>query len=80
MSMFDGLLSKLGNAAAEMAERFIPGSAHAIEAAKAIGAAFENVKQLNGGAAPPSAQADHDALFAKVKAHADHTLGRLEGG
>jgi hypothetical protein len=34
MSMFDGLLSKLGNAAAEMAERFIPGSAHAIEAAQ----------------------------------------------
>jgi hypothetical protein len=78
--MFNGLLGTLGAAAAEMAKRFIPGSGPAIEAAKAIGAAFENVKQLNGGTAPPAAQADHDALFAKVKAHADRTLGRLEGG
>jgi hypothetical protein len=80
MAMFNGLLSTLGQAAAEMAARFLPGSGPAIEAAKALGSAFENVKQLNGGSAPPDAQAGHDALLTKVKAHAERTLGRLEGG
>jgi hypothetical protein len=42
--------------------------------------AYKTVKEANGGTAPADAEAAHDELFEKVKAHADSTLGRLEGG
>jgi hypothetical protein len=80
MSMFDGLLHTLAGAAQELAGRIVPGAAPLLEAGKSLMAAFNSVKQANGGTAPPDAQAKHDALFEKVKAHAESTFDRLEGG
>jgi hypothetical protein len=54
MAMFNGLLSTLGQAAAEMAARFLPGSGPAIEAAKALGSAFENVKRSTAAPRRPT--------------------------
>jgi hypothetical protein len=79
MSALSGVLSALGNAAAQLAEKIIPGGGALAGAAHSIAAAFETVKAQNGGVAPPEAQAQHDALFEKVKAHAESTLSRLEG-
>lgn len=80
MSGYNGILSKIGAAASALAGDIMPGAAPLIEAGKSLVAAFENVKAANGGTAPGDAQAAHEALFAKVQAHADSTLGRLEGG
>lgn len=80
MTIFNGILEQLGTIAAKLAPQIIPGAGPLIEAGKAISAAFTSIKSLNGGTAPPGAEAQHDALFAKVKAHAEGTLGRLEGG
>jgi hypothetical protein len=79
MTMFTTILSTLGEAAKQAAALVVPGAGPAIKAGEAILAAFHSVKTLNGNYAPPDAEAAHDALFAKVKAHADSTLGRLEG-
>jgi hypothetical protein len=75
----DIILRGLGGLAAKLAPSIIPGAGPAIAAARAIGNAFETVKAANGGQAPADAEAQHDALLARVKAHADSTLGRLEG-
>jgi hypothetical protein len=80
MSMFDSILSQLGAAAKNLATHIIPGADNLVAAGKSIVAAFETVKAQNGGTAPAQAEADHDALLAKVKAHADRTLTRLERG
>lgn len=80
MSMFDSILSSLGTAAKALATHIVPGSSNLIEAGKSLTAAYQTVKAQNGGTAPATAEADHDALLAKVRAHADRTLGRLEGG
>lgn len=75
----NGLLSMLGNAAKTLAPMIVPGAGPLIAAGKALSEAFTAAKTANGGTAPPEAEAAHDALFDRVKAHADSTLGRLEG-
>lgn len=77
--MLNELLSMLGNAAKTLAPMIVPGADKLIAAGEALTHAFTSVKAENGGVAPADAEAAHDALFAKVKAHADSTLGRLEG-
>ena len=79
MSILNSLLSQLGSAAKNLAPQIVPGSDKLIAAGEALMKAFTTVKTINGGTAPPDAEAGHDALFEKVKAHADSTLGRLEG-
>lgn len=79
MSMFDGLLTTLGAAAKQLATHIVPGADNLLAAGKALTEAFQGVKAQNGGKAPAQAEADHAALFDRVKAHADRTLGRLEG-
>lgn len=79
MSGLSSVLLSLGRAAADLATRMVPGAAPLIAAAHSIASAFETVKASNGGTAPAEAQAGHDALLARVRAHADSTLGRLEG-
>ncbi len=79
MSGLTGLLSLLGNAAKTLAPMIIPGADKLIQAGEALSNAFQSVKAENGGTAPADAEAAHDALFAKVKAHADSTFGRLDG-
>jgi len=74
----NSILSSLGSLAGSIAPG-ITGVGPLLEAGKAISAAFTNIKNLNGGTAPADAEAAHDALFAKVKAHAEATLDRLDG-
>lgn len=79
MAQFDALLKTLGTAAQQLAGRIVPGAPALIEAGKSLAAAYTTLKRENGGTAPREADAGHDTLFQKVKAHADRTLGRLEG-
>lgn len=82
---FDALLSQLGNVAKGLVSNLpvvggvVKAAPALIEAGKAASRAFQSLKQANGGQAPADAEAAHDALFNRVKAHADKTLGRLEG-
>lgn len=76
----NSILSLIGNAAKDILPAIVPGAGAAIAAAHSIGEAFNAAKAMNGGEAPADAEAAHDALFAKVKAHAESTFGRLEGG
>jgi hypothetical protein len=80
MSGLNGILDLLGNAAKQILPLIVPGSGALIQGAEAISNAFESIKAQNGGQAPADAEAAHDALFARVKAHADSTLNRLENG
>lgn len=75
----NSILSGLGSLAKQIAPAIVPGAGPLIKAGEAVLAAFSSVKTINGGHAPPDAEAAHDALFEKVKAHAEGTLGRLEG-
>lgn len=79
MSALSGVLSALGSAALQLAEKVVPGGGALAGAAHAVLGAIESVKAQNGGVAPAEVQAAHDALFDKVKAHAESTLSRLEG-
>lgn len=79
MSMFDGILGTLGSTLKSLASAAIPGAGPAIEAAKAIGKAFDHLKDANGGSAPPAAQYDRDEAMARVLKHAEDTASRLEG-
>lgn len=76
--MFDNILSSLGSLSS-MAAGLIPGAGPAIQVGKALIDAFKTVKEANGGTAPASAETAHQALVAKVNAHADETFGRLDG-
>lgn len=80
MSDFDNILSLLGRAAKTLAPMIVPGSGALIAGAEALSNAFDSIKAANGGQAPADAEAAHDALFARVRAHAESTLGRLEDG
>lgn len=80
MSGLNGILSLLGNAAKTLAPLIVPGAGPLLAAAESLTSAFTGIKAANGGQAPADAEAAHDALFARVKAHAEGTLGRLEGG
>jgi hypothetical protein len=75
----NAILSSLGSVAKRVAENIVPGAGNLVKAGEAVLHAIDSVKTINGGHAPADAEAAHDALFAKVKAHADSTLGRLEG-
>jgi 1-deoxy-D-xylulose 5-phosphate reductoisomerase len=88
--MFDSALAMLGNAAAainpQLGSAVRAGTAafanrdKLLAAGKSLSAAFTSLKEANGGTAPADAEAKHDALFAKVKAHAERTFDRAEGG
>lgn len=83
MSALNNVLLSLGSAAKILTAQIIPGAGNLgnlVKAGEALGAAFKTIKDANGGTAPADAEASHDALFEKVKAHADGTLSRLEGG
>jgi hypothetical protein len=80
MSGLNGVLSLLGDAAKELLPLVVPGSGAVIAGAGALTDAYNSLKSANGGQAPADAEASHDALFAKVEAHADSTFGRMEGG
>ena len=75
------ILGQLGDVANGLAPRLAraAGVGPLVDAAQSLQAAFTSLKAANGGQAPAQAQASYDALFAKVKGHADSTLGRLEG-
>ena len=87
--IFDGLLGMLGNAAAALNPQLgnivktgtaaIANRDKLLKAGESISAAFQSIKAANGGTAPADAEAKHDALFAKVKAHASSTFDRAEG-
>jgi len=79
MSGLNDILKMLGEVAKEVAPLVIPGSGALIKGAESIAAAFDSLKEANGGQAPADAEAAHDALFARVKAHAESTFSRLEG-
>lgn len=79
MSDFNSILSLVGSAAKQLLPLVVPGAGAAIAGAESLANAFESLKAANHGQAPADAEAAHDALFEKVKAHADSTLGRLEG-
>jgi hypothetical protein len=70
------ILTELGSLAGGVATA-ATGAGPLIAAGQAIIRAFEDVKQLNGGTAPADAEANHQALVAKVNQHADQTLGGL---
>jgi hypothetical protein len=74
-----GVLSALGHAAEQLVPQLVPGAAPLLGLAHSISAAFETAKAANGGTAPAEAQASSDALLRRVQAHAESTLGRLEG-
>ena len=74
------LFSLLTQAATTLAPMIVPGAGPLIGVAKSLGEAFSGLKQANGGQAPIGAERAHSALYEKVKAHADDTLGRLESG
>jgi flavin-dependent dehydrogenase len=78
--MFDGLLSLIGQAAQVLAPQVVQGAGTAIKAGKALSDAFKAAKSLNGGTAPADAEAQHNALFDRVMAHADATFDRAERG
>lgn len=80
MSALNGILTMLGNAAKALLPNIIPGSGALIAGAEALSTAFTSIKAANGGTAPADADAAHSALYDKVKAHADSTFSRLEGG
>lgn len=73
------ILKNLADVARQVAPIVVPGAANAIAAAEALASAYNALKAHNGGQAPAEAEAASRALFEKVKAHADSTLGRLEG-
>lgn len=76
------VLSSLGGTMKMLLPALIPGASALpalIDGAKALSEAFKSVKSANGGTAPADAEASHTALMAKMNAHADGTLGRLEG-
>lgn len=75
--MFGTLFSLLGKAAEAIAPH-ITGAGPLLDAGKAITAAFTNLKDA-GGTPAPDDEARHDALFAKVQAHAASTLDRADG-
>ena len=75
----NSILSSLGSLATTIAPAIVPGAGAAIKAGQAILQAFNTVKEANGGTAPADAEAAHAALYEKVMAHADATLGRAEG-
>jgi hypothetical protein len=75
--MFGTLFSFLGKAAEALAPH-ITGAGPLLEAGKAITNAYQNLKEA-GGTPSPDDEAAHDALFEKVKAHADSTFDRLDG-
>lgn len=79
MTILNGILAQLGSIAGQLATSIVPGAGAAIKAGEAILAAFNVVKEANGGTAPADAEAQHQALLEKVNAHADATLGRAEG-
>ena len=80
MADLGSILSSLGGVAGNLAGLIVPGADKLVEAAKSLNDAYNHVKEANGGTAPADAEAAHKALMAKVNAHADSTLGRLEGG
>lgn len=83
MGILNTILGSLGEQAKLLAGHIIPGAGaieDLVKAGKAVSDAFIVVKSANGGTAPADAEASHDALFEKVKAHADGTLSRLDGG
>lgn len=80
MSILTTMLSQLGNLAQTLAPQILPGSENLIKAGESLSNAFKAIKAENGGQAPADAEAAHNALFQRVKAHADSTLSRLEGG
>jgi hypothetical protein len=75
----NAILSGLGSIAKTLVPKLVPGADALFGLAKSVSAAFTSAKSINGGKAPADAEAAHDALFAKVKAHAEGTLSRLEG-
>ncbi len=73
------ILTDLGGIAGQLAGA-VTGVGPLMEGAKSVAAAFASIKSANNGQAPADAEAQHDALLAKVNEHADSTLGTLEGG
>lgn len=83
MTILTTVLSSLGGTAKLLAGALIPGAGNIDELVKAgesIIAAFNTTKEANGGTAPADAEESHKLLLSKVQAHAEGTLGRLEGG
>lgn len=76
---FNNVLSLIGAAAKQLLPAIVPGSGALINGAEALSQAFRTIKAENGGTAPSDAEAAHDALFERVKAHAQSTLDRLDG-
>ena len=79
----NGILSSLGSLSSSIAGLIVPGADNLpklIEAGKSAIDAFKHLKDANGGEAPESAEASHQALVEKVNAHAEATFGRAEGG
>lgn len=79
MGFFNGALGQLGAILKSVAEHAVPGASNVIKTVEALGTAFDNLKDANGGSAPPEAQADRDAALARVLKHAADTASRLEG-
>lgn len=76
---FNQILSTIGNLAKQVLPAVVPGAGPALAGAKALSEAFQSFKTANGGTAPADAEVAHDALFERVKAHAESTFDRLEG-
>lgn len=79
MGFFNEALGQLGSVLKSVAEHAIPGAGNVIKTVEALGAAFDHLKEANGGSAPPAAQVDRDAALARVLKHAEDTASRLDG-
>jgi hypothetical protein len=84
MSLFDGPLGHLADALKSMlpqgAQSLINAAPNVINAVHSAVAAFDHLKEANGGHAPPQAQAIRDQRLAEVTAHAGRVADSLDGG
>lgn len=78
MSAFGSLFSLITQASKALAP-MITSPGPLVNAGKALVDAYDNLKSVSDTPPPADAEAAHDALFNKVKAHANSTLSRLEG-
>jgi hypothetical protein len=76
----NSIFAGLTGAAKTLLPLMVPGAGPLLKAGEAIVSAIDHLKQSNGGQAPADALQVREALMTKVRAHAESTAGRLEGG
>lgn len=77
---FRGLISSIASVAEKVLPAIVPGAGAAIEAGKAVVGLIDRAKETFGDQVPASLLAKREELMTRVRAHAESTADRLEGG